>query len=58
MYVLNIKKKMFCEEFLEDRKQLEKLLRRLVDDRRPQRSKGAGQSGLGLREAVGGRVRK
>lgn len=51
--------KKLCEEFLEDRKQMERLWRRVVGDRRPEsRRRGARQSGLGLREAVGGRVRK
>lgn len=51
--------KKLCEEFLEDRKQMERLWRRVVGDRRPKsRRRGARQSGLDLKEAVGGRVRK
>lgn len=61
MCVLNIilKKKRLCEEFLEDRKQMERLQRRLEGDRQPERRGGrAGHSGSSLREGVGGRVRK
>ena len=48
-----------CEEFLEDRKQMERLWRRVVGDRRPESGRrGVRQFGLRLREAVGGRVRK
>lgn len=47
-----------CEEFLEDRKQMERLWRRVVSDKRPESRRGVRQFGLGLREAVGGRVRK
>lgn len=45
--------KKLCEEFLEDRKQMERLWRRVVGDRRPKSRRRGATVWLDLKEAVG-----